>query len=438
MKKQVLILGMGLGLSFSGVFGQTYVNEMTKSQIEADCYIEGSVLYNDAGDIYYDNDPSYVQKATADSPTSFAFNMDLVGNKNLTGFRVNMLFRKDDDPKAWAKIEYSKDELNYIEVTDMKVEFSYEETLGNSYWADVYFQGELPSGVKELKVTLLAKPDDANWVPIYRRTEVFYTGGTPYTYMTPPYLMKPEEYVSDFSVDFESDSYIISMSGSENETSSIDVVDNPKKDGTNSSDKVLKIVQAPGEPWGWGNGDWFGTSIAVKNDEGTEQAVKIAEKKYLHFSIYRPNDTKIGIETWNGSADLKSQLDFVTTDGWIDVVVDLTDNVDKTFKSFYYSPNVLFQTNDVQSEEISYLDNIYLSDSSTSSIVPETNDALLVVSGKGLITILNAEGESAEVYDLSGKLVKKITLLSQSEIIPLESGVYIVRTSNGQAKALVF
>lgn len=438
MKKQLLFLGLGFAFSCSGVFAQTYVNDMTKAEIERDCFIDGSANYVDKGDNYYDNDDSYIQKKTADAATALTFPMDLVGNKYMTGFRVNMLLRKDDKAELWAKVEYSKDEVTYIAVPEMKVEFSYDEILGNGYWADVYFQGALPSGTKELKVTLLARPGDANWIPMYRRTEIFYEGGTPYAYMTPPHLVVPEEYPEDFLVDFESDNFIATMGGSQNDASSIEVVDNPKKDGTNSSEKVLKFVQAIGGEWGWGNGDWFGASIAMKTADDKEQTVQIGSKKYLHFSVYHPTSTKIAMETWNGSAGLKDQLDFTPSEGWVDVVIDMTERVDKTFKSFYYSPNVLYQTNEVTEAQVSYIDNIYLSDSPTSSITSDIVEGLNIVSGKGAISVLNAENETVEIYDLSGKLITKVQVTSQSENISLSAGIYIVKTANRQAKALVF
>ena len=67
------------------------------------------------------------------------------GNKNLTGFIVNVLVPNDRmDFDQFIKIEYSTDELNYQEVPDMKVEKSYDAVLGNNYWIDVWYQGALP------------------------------------------------------------------------------------------------------------------------------------------------------------------------------------------------------------------------------------------------------------------------------------------------------
>lgn len=68
--------------------------------------------------------------------------------------------------------------LNYQEVPDMKVEKSYDAVLGNNYWIDVWYQGALPEGVKEIKVTMVANEEVANWIPCYRRTEIFMKAET--------------------------------------------------------------------------------------------------------------------------------------------------------------------------------------------------------------------------------------------------------------------
>ena len=88
----------------------------------------------------------------------------------------------------------------------MKVEKSYDAVLGNNYWIDVWYQGALPEGVKEIKVTMVANEEVANWIPSYRRTEIFYEGGDSYEYVKPPYLMIVQ---TEYSVDFETENYSI-------------------------------------------------------------------------------------------------------------------------------------------------------------------------------------------------------------------------------------
>ena len=90
MKKIFNLVAVGMVLASVNVNAQTYVNEMTQADVERDCYIEGgSALFNDAADAYY-GDGSYVQKSSASTPTAFIFNRDIWGNKNLTGFIVNV------------------------------------------------------------------------------------------------------------------------------------------------------------------------------------------------------------------------------------------------------------------------------------------------------------------------------------------------------------
>lgn len=307
MKKIFNLVAVGMVLASVNVNAQTYVNEMTQADVERDCYIEGgSALFNDAVDAYY-GDGSYVQKSSASTPTAFIFNRDIWGNKNLTGFIVNVLVPNDRmDFDQFIKIEYSTDELNYQEVPDMKVEKSYDAVLGNNYWIDVWYQGALPEGVKEIKVTMVANEEVANWIPCYRRTEIFYEGGDSYEYVKPPYLMIVP---TEFSVDFETENYSIDMAGSQNASSTIEVVDNPKKDAVNGSDKVLKIVQDPTDPnWGWDNADWFGVAIGLLSGE-EEQLTEITETdgRYLHFSILRNENSVFGMETWGGTCSYKNQ-----------------------------------------------------------------------------------------------------------------------------------
>jgi hypothetical protein len=442
MKKRVLFLVLSIVLGVFRMTGQTYVNEMLRSQVEADCYIEGGgVVYNDEGPGQY-NDLSYVQKASAEIPTSFIFNRDVCGNNNLTGLKINMLLRKEDNPDVYIKIEYSTNEINYLAIPDMHIDFTYDEAAGAAYWYDVFYQAALPAGAREIKVTLLAKPDDANWIPCYRRTELFYNTGTPYSYVIPPNIVVPVEYAETFSVDFENTSnYIVSTSGSENPSSSVEVVENPKKDGVNGSNNVLKLTQVPSTPeeWGWGNGDWFGTSIAANDGSNLNQMTKITESnKYLHFSIYRTNDVPVAMETWGGSAALKEQRDFVATAGWKTMVIDLTDYIGGTFDAFYFSPNTLFQTNAVQSTEISYMDNIFLAATIQTGLKDVMYDDVKITGQKAFIRIDNAIGKKIEIFNLTGTLVQKSLVASNQAAFPLNPGIYIVKVENQVSKIVVF
>ena len=162
MKKIFNLIAVGMVLASVNVNAQTYVNEMTQADVERDCYIEGgSALFNDAADAYY-GDGSYVQKSSASTPTAFIFNRDIWGNKNLTGFIVNVLVPNDRmDFDQFIKIEYSTDELNYQEVPDMKVEKSYDAVLGNNYWIDVWYQGALPDFLLCRAVSSISYPQQS-------------------------------------------------------------------------------------------------------------------------------------------------------------------------------------------------------------------------------------------------------------------------------------
>lgn len=437
MKKIFNLVALGAVLTSMNVNAQTYVNEMTQAEVEQDCYIEGgSAGYTDAGDAYY-GDGSYVQKASASTPTSFIFNRDIWGNKNLTGFIVNMLFPNDRaDFEKFMKVEYSTDEMNYHEIPDIKIEKSYDAVEGNNYWIDVWCQGALPDGVKEIKVTLLANEEAANWIPCYRRTEIFYEGGDKYEYVKPPYLMVVP---TEFSVDFETENYSIDMAGSQNATSTIEVVDNPKKDAVNGSNKVLKIVQDPTDPnWGWENADWFGVAIGLLDGEDNQLTEITAEKgRYLHFSVLRSEDSVFGMETWGGTCTYKNQeIPYTGADGWQEVVIDLEEFIGTTFKQFYFSPNEKYGTNNVSVAETTYFDNIYISNDASSSVSEVIASNAKAFGGKGLIKVAG-ENCNVEIYTVSGMNIGTYSMEGSIEV-SVEPGIYLVKAGNTVSKVAVY
>ena len=437
MKKIFNLVALGAVLTSMNVNAQTYVNEMTQAEVEQDCYIEGgSAGYTDAGDAYY-GDGSYVQKASASTPTSFIFNRDIWGNKNLTGFIVNMLFPNDRaDFEKFMKVEYSTDEMNYHEIPDLKIEKSYDAVEGNNYWIDVWCQGVLPDGVKEIKVTLLANEEAANWIPCYRRTEIFYEGGDKYEYVKPPYLMVVP---TEFSVDFETENYSIDMAGSQNATSTIEVVDNPKKDAVNGSNKVLKIVQDPTDPnWGWENADWFGVAIGLLDGDDNQMTEITAEKgRYLHFSVLRNEDSVFGMETWAGTCTYKNQeIPYTGSENWQEIVIDLEEFIGTTFKQFYFSPNEKYGTNNVSVAETTYFDNIYISNDASSSVSEVVASNAKAFGGKGLIKVAG-ENCNVEIYTVSGMNIGTYSMEGSIEV-SVEPGIYLVKAGNTVSKVAVY
>lgn len=437
MKKIFNLVALGAVLTSMNVNAQTYVNEMTQAEVEQDCYIEGgSAGYTDAGDAYY-GDGSYVQKASASTPTSFIFNRDIWGNKNLTGFIVNMLFPNDRaDFEKFMKVEYSTDEMNYHEIPDLKIEKSYDAVEGNNYWIDVWCQGALPDGVKEIKVTLLANEEAANWIPCYRRTEIFYEGGDTYEYVKPPYLMVVP---TEFSVDFETENYSIDMAGSQNATSTIEVVDNPKKDAVNGSNKVLKIVQDPTDPnWGWENADWFGVAIGLLDGDDNQMTEITAEKgRYLHFSVLRNEDSVFGMETWAGTCTYKNQeIPYTGSENWQEIVIDLEEFIGTTFKQFYFSPNEKYGTNNVSVAETTYFDNIYISNDASSSVSEVVASNAKAFGGKGLIKVAG-ENCNVEIYTVSGMNIGTYSMEGSIEV-SVEPGIYLVKAGNTVSKVAVY
>ena len=438
MKKNFNLLTMALVLTSFSVGAQTYVNEMTQAEVEQDCYIEGGAAsFTDNGDAYY-GDGSYVQKSSASTPTSLIFNRDIWGNKNLTGFVVNALVPNDRmDFDKFITIEYSTDELNYHEIPDLKIEKSYDAVQGNNYWIDVWYQAALPEGVKEIKVTMVANEEVANWIPCYRRTEIFYEGGTPYEYQKPTYLMVVP---TEFSVDFETENYSIDMAGSENATSTIEVVDNPVKDAVNGSDKVLKIVQDPTDSnWGWENADWFGVAVGLLDGEDN-QLVEITEAdgRYLHYQILRAENSIFGMETWGGTCTYKDQeIPFTGSEGWQEIVVDLQEFIGSSFKQFYFSPNERYGTDNVSVAETTYFDNIYISGEAGPSAIENTVvSAVKAWGGSGMLYV-EGEANVVNVYSVSGVEIGTYALEGFLQV-DLAPGIYLVKSGNTVSKVIVY
>lgn len=425
----------------SSLCAQTYVNEMLQADIERDCYIEGgSAIFCDNATPQYD-DPSYVQKGSSDTPTSFIFNREIWGDKNLTGFKINILIPKDIPvPEALVKIEYSLDEETYLEIPELKMDASYEAALGAEYWIDFYYQAALPAGTKEIKVTLCAFPGTAAWIPCYRKTEIFYEGGTTYQYIIPPYYQKPITIFESFNLDFESDNYLLELGG-QNSTSKAEVVSNPFPSGINISNNVLKIEQNPlPAEWGWGNADWFGVSM-THNNEGAQQRTRITAKgRYLNFMIYKPESTLLGMETWGGDCKYKQQdLPFTGKDEWQMVTIDLNDHIGMTFDSFYFSPNELFGTNNIAVIETTYIDNIYISDvSSVTDIEIDTTNTAKVIGEKGTISIIGASGMAVNIYTFTGSLIHSSVMAEDAGSISMDAGIYIVKVGNEASKIKVY
>ncbi len=438
MKKLFNLMIAGMALTSFSVGAQTYVNDMLQADVERDCYIEGgSLLYNDNADAFY-GDGSYVQKSSASIPSALIFNRDIWGNKNLTGFIINVLVPNDrPDFDEFITVEYSTDELNYHEIPDMKIEKSYDAVQGNSYWIDVWYQAALPAGVKEIKVTMVANEEVANWIPCYRRTEIFYEGGDAYEYVQPPYLMIVP---TEFAVDFETENYSIDMAGSQNATSTIEVVDNPVKDEVNGSDKVLKIVQDPTDSnWGWENADWFGVAIGMLSGEDNQLTeITEADGRYLHFQILRSENSVFGMETWGGTCAYKNQeIPFTGSENWQEIVIDLQEYIGTTFQQFYFSPNEKYGTDNVTVAETTYLDNIYISDASTPSGIADNEvSALRAWGGQGTLYV---QGEASEVfvYSVSGVEIGAYAFDGFLQV-NLVSGIYLVKSGDSVSKVIVY
>ena len=458
MKFYMIAAFMALTMSLSA---QTYVDEMTEATTSVDAMINGSIQFEDfhlkapEGDVDKDRfgDATYAYRATDNEDVSIWYsNYDgpaILDGKTFTGLRINLLWKDMPTKESLAKmfrLEYSTNEgKSWTKLEDFNLDFIYDSDKGeNGYWKDLYIQGALPANVGDVKLTLLG--GETNWVISIRRVEIFYTGGTAYSYQKPEGAYVEPISVSDFNFDFESAKEVISLGG-ENLNSSSVVVANAHKYGMNKSENVLKITHAPldssnpEDEWGWGNGDWFGTYVALPSDQ-----LKIsAEMPYLHVMVYReavgPSVVKI-----EGVTDQEATLE--TAGEWVDMVFDLTGDIGKIAEKLYFSPNRQFETLGTTVAEVTYIDNIRMSASATpeinkgeteTSIEYVTKDKAsfhITVHGGNMI-VSGVAGKLLQVFSTDGKCIYSFEQFGDIAEVPVNRGIFIVKVGDLSQKVLV-
>ena len=72
-----------------------------------------------------------------------------------------------------------------------------------------------------------------------------------------------------------------------------------------------------------------------------------------------------------------------------------------------------------------------------SAITSKTNNNIKVEAAKGALRIEGAEGETAQIFDLTGRLVANQKITSNAESINLSSGIYILKINNITKKVIV-
>jgi len=105
----------------------------------------------------------------------------------LSGFKINAL-APDLSIFSMMKITYSTDNAQtFSDVNDIIVDAVNIPELGLNSWVDFYLQAPLPAGTTHLDIELLDQTGTGlpPWNPLLRRAEIFYDGGTPYSYQQP-------------------------------------------------------------------------------------------------------------------------------------------------------------------------------------------------------------------------------------------------------------
>jgi|GEM_PF-2526196 len=105
----------------------------------------------------------------------------------LSGFKINAL-APDLNIFSMMKVTYSTDDgQTFSDVNDIVVDAVNIPELGLNSWVDFYLQAPLPEGTTHLGIELLNQAGTGlpPWNPLLRRVEIFYNGGTPYSYQQP-------------------------------------------------------------------------------------------------------------------------------------------------------------------------------------------------------------------------------------------------------------
>ncbi len=105
----------------------------------------------------------------------------------LSGFKINAL-APDLNIFSMMKVTYSTDNgQTFSDVNDIIVDAVNIPELGLNSWVDFYLQAPLPEGTTHLGIELLNQAGTGlpPWNPLLRRVEIFYNGGTPYSYQQP-------------------------------------------------------------------------------------------------------------------------------------------------------------------------------------------------------------------------------------------------------------
>ena len=105
----------------------------------------------------------------------------------LSGFKINAL-APDLNIFNMMKVTYSTDNgQTFSDVNDIIVDAVNIPELGLNSWVDFYLQAPLPEGTTHLGIELLNQAGTGlpPWNPLLRRVEIFYNGGTPYSYQQP-------------------------------------------------------------------------------------------------------------------------------------------------------------------------------------------------------------------------------------------------------------
>lgn len=180
--------------NYANIFGDpSFIDDYNgRAFTETYATILGEVGYetNANPSIRYDDDGHVNRRAMEQVEFTYSLSKiqkSIMGAKKLTGFKVNVLAFWLTIPEL-VTITYSTDGgKTFVPAANMHSDDLFIPEKGQDTWHDHYLQGALPAGVTDFKITIL-KQDVAGfpeWIPLLRRTELFYEGGTPYEYQNP-------------------------------------------------------------------------------------------------------------------------------------------------------------------------------------------------------------------------------------------------------------
>lgn len=246
-------------------------------------------------------------------------------------------------------------------------------------------------------------------------------------------IAEKEDILTNFDINFESLTETI-LPATFNDCGSAEIVNNPRADAENGSDKSLAITQFVSK-----------SHLAESNDFSVSlnplYGVRVSpELNHLHFQFYKMNslaEIRIKVDFESGEVVNHSVMPDKTR-AWTSYSVDLSANENKIIKNITFYPNSKFHSSNPQYDQITFIDNIVLKNLPVASGIEYTNNApfnLYTLGNK--ICIEGAFGKKIDLFNLQGVLLRSMLIDSDIFEFVMPSNFYIAKIDQYSRKIII-